>query len=216
MTVYAPDGSPVEAFAALPHGPAPQLLHGALPPNARVLDLGGGAGRIAHALADRGHAVTLVDQCQAMLDHVDAGIEAHLADIEGLDLARRYDGVLLASFLVNTTDPEQRDAFLATCARHVEPTGAVFVQRLDPELVPGAVDAESAEGGVTYSMSDVQHDGSRFEATISFAIDNERWEHRYAGEVLHDEAVAAALGRHGLLVTRYLDAQRTWVEARPA
>src|SRR5688500_20002169 len=102
MTIYAPDGSPVEAFAVLPPGPAPDLLDAVLPPAATVLDLGGGAGRIAHALAAKGHRVTLVDQCQAMLDHVHGGIEQHLADIEELDLGRTFDVVLLASFLVNT------------------------------------------------------------------------------------------------------------------
>jgi 2-polyprenyl-3-methyl-5-hydroxy-6-metoxy-1,4-benzoquinol methylase len=215
-TTYAPDGSPVEAFAVLPAGPAPDLLDGALPPSATVLDLGGGAGRIAHALTAKGHRVTVVDQCQAMLDHVDPALERHLADIEELDLGRTFDAVLLASFLVNTPHVDQRTEFLATCRRHVDARGAVYVQRLDPALVPVAVDAESEADGFVYAMSDVRHDGDRFEATMSFARADERWQHRYEGVVLGDEALHHALAPHGLRITRFLDDQRTWVEIRTA
>lgn len=215
-TAYAPDGSPVGAFAALPAGPAPALVDAALPPAATVLDLGSGAGRIAHALRDLGHRVTCVDQSAEMLEHVDPVLERHLADIEGLDLGATFDAVLLASFLVNTPHEHQRAEFLATCARHVRPGGVLLIQRLDPELVPIAVDAESADGGVTYAMADVTHDGDRFEATMAFTIGDDRWEHRYAGDVLDDAALAAALAPHDLRITRYLDDQRTWVEARPA
>ena len=216
MTTYAPDGSPVEAFVVLPPGPAPDLLDAALPPSATVLDRGGGAGRIAHALTAKGHRVTVVDQCQAMLDHVDDRLERHLADIEELDLGRTFDAVLLASFLVNTPHEHQRDAFLATCRRHVDADGAIYVQRLDPELVPEAVDAESEDEGVTYAMADVRHDGARFEATMSFRIADDEWRHRYEGVVLDDDELTEALAPHHLRITRYLDDQRTWVEIRTA
>ena len=217
MTTYAPDGSPVEAFAVLPPGPAPELLDAVLPPSATVLDLGGGAGRIAHALQTKGHRVTVVDQCQAMLDHVDDGrVERHLADIEELDLGRTFDAVLLASFLVNTPHEHQRDAFLATCERHLTEGGAVYVQRLDPELVPLAVDAESEDEGVTYAMSDVRHDGATFQATMAFRTATDEWQHRYEGVVLDDDELAKALAPHHLRIARYLDDQRTWVEIRTA
>jgi hypothetical protein len=124
--------------------------------------------------------------------------------------------VILASFLVNTTDDDQRRQFLATCARHVAPGGAVYLQRLDPELVPIAIDAESEDAGVVYAMADVKHDGDRFEATMRFDVGDQSWQHRYAGIVLDDQRLEAALAEHRLNVTRYLDDQRTWVEARPA
>jgi SAM-dependent methyltransferase len=218
MTTYAPDGSPVEAFAVLPPGPAPELLDKVLPPAATVLDLGAGAGRIAHALVERGHRVTVVDQSQAMLDHVDPSLERHLADIEELDLGRAFDAVLLASFLINTPHEHQRDEFVATCKRHVAPGGAIYLQRLDPELVPLAIDAESTDGGVTYAMSDVRHDGAAFAATMAFTTngDGNRWEHRYEGVVLDDDEIAKAIAPHHLRITGFLDDQRTWVEIRTA
>lgn len=211
----APDGTPIEAFALLPPGPAPDLLDARLPRSATVLDLGCGAGRIARVLAARGHAVAGVDQSPEMLERVPAGIETHLADIEGLDLGRRFDAVLLASFLVNTPFAEQRAAFLVAAAAHVAAGGAVYLQRLDPTLVPIAIDAESHEDGVVYAMSDVRHVDHRFEATMSFTIGAQRWEHRYAGEVLDDEPLTAALAAAGLGLVSFLDEQRTWVEARP-
>jgi len=216
MTTYAPDGSPVEAFAVLPPGPAPTLLDAVLPPCATVLDLGGGAGRIAHALTAKGHRVTVLDQCQAMLDHVDPKLERILADIEELDLERTFDAVLLSSFLINTPHVHQRTEFLATCRRHIDARGAVYVQRLDPALVPLAVDAESEADGFVYAMADVRHDGDRFEATMSFAKDDDTWQHRYEGVVLDDDALHRALAPHGLSITRFLDVQRTWVEIRIA
>lgn len=216
MTKYAPDGSPVEAFAVLPPGPAPDLIDGVLPPAATVLDLGCGAGRVAHVLRDRGHRITCVDQSPEMLERVDESLERHLADIEGLDLGRTFDAVVLASFLVNTPHLDQRGEFLATCERHVAPGGVVLVQRLDPELVPIAVDAESEDAGFTYAMSEIRHDGPRFGVTMAFSVADDRWEHRYEGVVLDDDELAAALEPHKLTIARFLDDQRTWVEIRLA
>ena len=51
-----------------------------------------------------------------MLAHV-RGADKMCAQIEGLDLRRRFDAVLLASNLLST-NPEQRRAFLDTSLRH--------------------------------------------------------------------------------------------------
>jgi SAM-dependent methyltransferase len=69
-----------------------------------VLELGCGTGRLADALVALGHPTTGVDQSAAMLAHVHRAAPV-LADIEGLDLGRRFDGVVLASHLVNVADP---------------------------------------------------------------------------------------------------------------
>jgi SAM-dependent methyltransferase len=209
---YAADGSPVEAFALLPPGPAPDIIHAAIPPASAILDLGCGAGRIAHRLIERGHTLTCVDQSEAMLAHV-KDAETVLADIEGLDLGRTFAVVLLSSNLVNTPYADQRAAFLETCAHHVAPGGCVLVQRLDPELVPDAIDAESTADGVTYSLKDVEHVGDLFVATVGFTIGDRHWDHRFRGEVLDDDAFQGALGKAGLTVTEYLDGQRTWAKA---
>lgn len=208
----APDGSPVEAFALLPPGPAPEVVDAAIARASTILDLGSGAGRLAHPLVQRGHTLTCVDQSPEMLAHVE-GAETVLADIEGLDLGRTFDVVLLASNLVNTPYVDQRAAFLDACVHHVGAGGCVLVQRLDPELVPDAIDVESTADGVTYSLKDVEHVGNLFVATVGFTIGDRHWDHRFRGEVLDDDALEAALAASGLKVAAYLDGQRTWVKA---
>ena len=57
MNGVAPDGSPVEIYAALPAEPELSRVRSLLAPGARILDLGCGTGRIANPLAADGHAV---------------------------------------------------------------------------------------------------------------------------------------------------------------
>lgn len=204
----APDGSPVEAFALLPPGPAPDLIAQRLAPNSTVLELGCGAGRILKPLADRGHKCTGVDQSAEMLARVPSGIETIEGDIETIDLEWTYDAVILASFLVNTPEVDRRRAYLDCAKAHCH--GEIFVQRLDPELVPEAVDATSEEDGVIYEMRDVEHIGTLFRATMRFTIDGITYEHPYQGEVLDDTAFETTVRSVGLTVKDYLDGQRTW------
>jgi len=209
-TATAPDGSPVDAFAMLPPGPGPELIAARLKPGSTILELGCGAGRLLAPLAARGHKCTGVDQSAAMLAKVPAGIEAIEGDIETIDLEWSYDAVILASFLVNTPDVQRRRAYLDCAKAHAH--GEVFVQRLDPELVPDAVDATSEADGVVYEMRDVQHAGTWFGATMrfTFVATGATYEHRYQGEVLDDAAFAATVRSVGLNVKDYLDGQRTW------
>lgn len=212
--MHAPDGSPVEAFAMLPPGPAPDLIAERLPEASSVLELGCGAGRLLTALARRGHRCTGVDQSPDMLERVPAGIDTVLGDIETIDLDFSFDAVILASFLVNTPDVSLRRAYLDCARAHAH--GEVFVQRLDPELVPEAVDAVSEEDGVVYEMRDVEHAGTLFQATMRFTFrsTNQTYEHRYRGEVLDDIAFETTVRSVGLEVVDYLDGQRTWAVLR--
>ena len=212
----APDGSPVELFALLPPGPVPALISGAVRPGGDILELGCGAGRMSGPLVALGHRVVGVAQSPAMLARAgEHASEVVLADIEALDLGRRFDGVVLASVLVNTPDEARRAAFLATCARHVRPDGVVVVQRLHPVLMPLAVDADSEEDGVVYSMTDVGHDGDLFSATMGFTVGDRHWEHPYRARVLDDGAIDDALTDAGLRLDGWLDEGRTWLAASP-
>ena len=214
---FAPDGSPVELFARLPAGPVPALVSAAVRPGGEILELGCGAGRMTGPLAALGHRVVGVDQSPEMLARArEHAAEAVLADIEGLDLGRRFDAVVLGSFLVNTPDDRQRAAFLDTCARHARADGVVLVQRLHPVLVPLAVDADSEEDGVVYSMSGVAHDGDLFTATMGFTVGDRHWEHAYRARVLDDQAVDEALADAGLRLDGWLDEGRTWLAAVPS
>src|SRR5579862_1586326 len=111
----APDGSPVEVYARLPELAEGEVVASVLPAGASVLELGCGTGRITRQLVRLGYRVTAVDESPEMLAHV-RDAEAVEARIEGLDLGRRFDAVLLASNLLS--DDGARTAFLETCARH--------------------------------------------------------------------------------------------------
>src|SRR5215469_10475132 len=114
----APDGSPVELYARLPELGEGEVLASVVPAGASVLELGCGVGRITRQLVRLGYRVTAVDESAEMLARV-ADAETVQAQIEGLELGRRFDAVLLASNLI-TAEREQRRAFLETCRRHAD------------------------------------------------------------------------------------------------
>jgi len=140
------------------------LLHSALPSGCEVLELGCGAGRITHGLLALGHRVVAVDQSAEMLSHV-RGAETVLGDIETLDLGQTFPGVVLASNLVNAAEPQQREAFLSTCRRHLAPGGTVIVERLDPDWLSSdsaisKLGAISEKGPVRFSLREARVEGS--------------------------------------------------------
>lgn len=207
----APDGSPVALYLRLPAEPEASLVADALAPGAAVLDLGCGVGRLAHALRDRGHAVTAVDNSPEMLAHV-TGCEIVLADIVGLDLGRRFGGVLLASHLVNDA-PERRAAYLRTCRRHLADDGAVVLQRLQPAWAASAMPFISERDGIRCIFSDVRADGSTVGGLITWEFDGTSCGQRFTCVVLDDDALDAALADASLARDRWLDRRHTWVRA---
>jgi 2-polyprenyl-3-methyl-5-hydroxy-6-metoxy-1,4-benzoquinol methylase len=116
----------VELYSLLPTMGEPGIVHAAIPAGAAILELGAGAGRVTHPLLELGHPVVAVDESAEMLARV-RGAETVPARIQELHLGRRFDVVLLASFLVNTPDRELRGRFLAACREHVRDDGCVLV-----------------------------------------------------------------------------------------
>jgi SAM-dependent methyltransferase len=210
----APDGSPVDLYPLLPPGDAPALIHGTLRAGASILELGSGAGRLTHALLELGLPVTAVDQSAAMLANV-RGAETVQADIETLELGRRFDAVLLASYLVNTVDTAQRAAFLDACRRHVSDTGIVLVERLDPRW--SAIDAPSTveRDGVRSTIRDIKHDGALFSAVMEYQVGEQRWMQPFSARLLDDAELIGAVRAAGLTATDWLDRDRSWLSARP-
>ncbi len=76
----APDGCPVAIYRRFPPAGEPEIIHGAVPAGCDVLELGGGAGRITHALTELGHHVGAVDNSPDMLESV-RGTETILATL---------------------------------------------------------------------------------------------------------------------------------------
>lgn len=96
-------GCPVEVYRRLPAGSEPDLIDRELGRPCSILDLGGGTGRIADALIDRGHRVVVVDSSAAMLRQVRRAATV-CSSIEALRPPDRFDAVLLASHLINSPD----------------------------------------------------------------------------------------------------------------
>ncbi len=209
----APDGSPIEVFRRLPPGPAPRYVASAVPPGAALLELGCGAGRLTRALVARGYRVVAVDQSPEMLRHVE-GAEVVCADVDGLDLGRTFDGVVLASYLVN--HPSRGPAYLQTCRRHVAAGGAVVVQRYDPGWAREAAPGEALVGDVRVEVVKATVDGDVLAATVAYAVGGRRWEQEVTARILDDAGIDRVAREAGLAVDRWLDEFRTWARLVPA
>ena len=152
MSDVAPDGSPVQIYAALPTEPELSRVRSLLAPGARILDLGCGTGRIANPLAAEGYAVVAVDNSESMLARV-VGAEIVLADVQTLNLGRQFDVVLALSHLINDPDRSRRSNLLRVCRKHLAEEGVVLVERYRPDWVPS--DSAGASGKVAIRLHDV-------------------------------------------------------------
>jgi SAM-dependent methyltransferase len=211
-----PDGCAVELYVLLQPMGEPEIVHAAVPAGASVLELGAGAGRVTHRLLALGHPVVAVDESAEMLARI-RGADTVRARIEGLDLHRRFDVVLLASFLVNTDDRDVRRRFLATCRRHVRAGGCVLVQRHPLAWFDEATEGEGVAGGVLHRLRDLRRPGpGLLAATVEYQVGNRVWTQAFTAERLDDEALEAALAEAGLAVDAYLTGDGSWVRAVPA
>jgi len=204
----APDGSPVGLYTRLPELGEGEVVSSVVPAGAAVLELGCGAGRITRQLVRRDYRVTAVDESPEMLAHV-SDAETVQAQIEGLELGRRFDAVLLASNLVNA-EPACRRAFLETCRRHAD---LVVVQGLPLAWSPE--DGETTLGDVVSRLHVDRVEGGVVHGRMEYEAAGETWRHSFAMHVFADEAeLGAALAEAGLRLDRRLDAR--WFVAVPA
>jgi SAM-dependent methyltransferase len=212
--VITADGCPVDLYAALPPAGEAEIVAEALPPPGDVLELGAGAGRITRQLLARGYDVTAVDQSSEMLDHI-AGAERVCARIEGLDLGRRFDAVVLASHLINTPDDEQRHAFAAACARHVGGEGVVLIERHPLSWFASAVGTSARLGDIEVELHHVNRpDRRHLSATVTYRLGEREWAHPFVARALDDDEIVSLLAAHRLRIDRYLDEAAGWLCAR--
>jgi SAM-dependent methyltransferase len=211
-----PDGCAVELYALLPPMGEPELVHAAIPAGASILELGAGAGRMTARLVELGHPVVAVDESAEMLAHV-RGAETVRARIQDLRLGRRFDAVLLASFLVNAPDRALRGRFLRACREHVRDDGQVLAQRHPPAWFDQAAEGERTIEGITFRLRDLGRPGpGLLAATAEYQVGERVWTHRFTSERLDDGALAAALAGAGLAVDAYLTGDGSWVRAVPS
>ncbi|MFE9343301.1 class I SAM-dependent methyltransferase [Streptomyces olivaceus] len=210
-----PDGCAVELYARLPAGQEPEIVAGAVPAGAHLLELGCGVGRMTHPLVERGFTVTAVDESAEMLARV-RGARAVRSPIEELDLAERFDAVVLASFLVHSGDADVRRGLLRTCARHVANDGCVLVQREGADYHTNLPRERVDPSGFTVRIlsSDPVGDGVN-SVRAEYEFPDAVWTQTFRARPLTTEAFEAALGEAGLGVERYLTDDGTWARAVP-
>ena len=182
------------------------------PREAEILELGAGAGRITHELIALGHEVVAVDNSSAMLAFI-RGAETVLADMETLDLGRRFPVVVLASNFVNNPDSQSRLPFLECCARHVLPSGQVLLQGYPRDWAPST--EWSQHGGVRFRLRRYELDGPLISGEMEYLVDGEELHHTFQSRLLSDEELDADLATAGLRRNRTLDDRGAWIEAVP-
>jgi hypothetical protein len=145
--------------------------------------------------------VTAVDESAEMLAHV-RDTETIRAQIEGLDLGRRFDAVLLASNLI-TAEPEQRRAFLDTCRRHAD---VAVCEGLPLGWSPE--DGDTVLGEVVSRLHVESVEDGLVRGEMEYESEGETWRHSFEMRVFADEAeLSAALAEAGLRLERWFTAR---------
>ena len=177
-----PDGSPVVLYQRLSPGEEPAIIHGVVAPGAEILELGAGAGRVTHALIALGHRVVAVDESPEMLASI-RGAETVLARIEGLDLGRRFDAIVLASHFINVPDDEERSALLATCERHVSDSGVVLIQHHPADWAETATEGRTERDGIGIALTELHRDPPLVTATMVYEVDGQTFRQPFTARV---------------------------------
>jgi SAM-dependent methyltransferase len=209
----APDGSPVPVYLRLPPMGEPELIAAAIPAGASILELGCGAGRVTRPLVELGFQVTAVDESPEMLTHV-RGATTVLANVESLELRQTFDCVLLGSHFINAPAADSRAALLASCARHVAPTGAVLIETYPAEL-EWVAGHETTIGDVTLRLAEAERTGALVRATMEYAMAGDVWRQPFEALLLTETELREELRRASLRFERWLDDGRGWFVARP-
>ncbi|MFI7387572.1 class I SAM-dependent methyltransferase [Streptomyces sp. NPDC049813] len=211
-----PDGCAVELYSRLPVEREPEIIAGAVPAGASVLELGCGVGRVTHALVERGFRVTAVDESVEMLERV-RGARTVASTIEGLDLGEKFDVVTLGSILVNAGEAGLGRALLDTCRRHVADDGCVLIER-ERDGVHTGLPREHVlpDGAVIRKLSsEPVGDGVR-SVKVEYDFPDAVWTQTYTVRPMTVEVFEQGLAAAGLKVDRYLTEDSSWVRAVPA
>lgn len=204
--VITQDGCAVEVYLKLPYRGELELLAGHLPPQASILEVGCGTGRLTRHLVNAGHSVTAVDNSPDMLRHVPDAANKVCRDIERLDLGRAFDVVLFASHLINVADDSTRRAQLDACRRHLSSRGTLLFQRFDPAWLrtvqPGPF---PSIGDVAIAIARVVRDGNEVHMSIRYATHEAEWMHHFIATILDDADVRLALLEAGFGEMAWID-----------
>ncbi|MEU9604243.1 class I SAM-dependent methyltransferase [Streptomyces sp. NPDC048057] len=211
-----PDGCSVELYERMKAGAEPDIIASAVPERASILELGSGAGRVTHPLIERGFAVTAVDESPEMLERIHGARRTVHSSIEGLELEEEFDVVMLASFLVHTSDPENRQALLRACRSHVKDDGCVLIQREGADWHVNVPRERVDPAGYTVRIVSSEPVGGGVHSVYAeYLFPDATWTQTFLSRPLPEDAFREALADAGLELDAVLTEDGTWVRARP-
>lgn len=119
---------------------------GSLPPGAAVLDIGCGSGEpIAAGLIGRGFALTGIDSSTAMIDLCRErfpSAEWHVGDMRGMELGRRFHGLLAWHSFFHLTGDGQRAMFPRFAAHALPDALLMFTSGPEEGVAVGTFEGE--------------------------------------------------------------------------
>lgn len=214
-----PDGCAVDLYTRLSVGDEPDVIAGAVPAGAHLLELGSGAGRVTRPLLERGFRITAVDESAEMLEKVSAiggRVRTIQSPIEKLDLGERFEVVMLASFLVHNGDVSVRRGMLRACRSHVTDDGCVLIQREGADYHTNLPRERVDPGGYTVRILSAEPVGDGVnEVRAEYVFPDAVWTQTFRSRPLTKEQFEQALEEVGLRVDKYLTEDGIWVRAVP-
>jgi hypothetical protein len=118
---------------------------------------------------------------------------------------------------VNTPADTERQAILATAARHLAADGLLLAECHPPEWFDTAGAAAAATvGTVRIDLVDVRRDGDLLSATVRYASGDGLWTQTFTTRRFDEAALRRELRGAGLSFVRWLRDDRTWFAAQPA
>lgn len=180
-----------------------------------VLELGCGAGQGTHDLLRRGMKVTAVDNSKDMLETVPADASTVWSDIGTLDIADRFDAVILPSRLINHASAEKRHGFVGCGWRHLRQGGWFYIERHDPTwLATAAVGQTGRRDDVEMSVESVSRDRDVISMTLRYATADSTWIHSFQITSLSGDDLDALLSPFGFSRLEWLNESKTWLRAQ--
>ncbi|MET7970138.1 class I SAM-dependent methyltransferase [Micromonospora sp. NPDC005305] len=158
-----------------------RLLDALVAPGARILDAGCGTGRVAAALAARGHTAVGVDADPVLIDAARTdhpGPRFLVGDLAELDLAAQgepepFDAAVVAGNVMAFVAPGTERAVLTDVAAHVRPDGVVVVGFATDRGYPvTGLDADAVAAGLRlehrFATWDLRpwHDDAEFAVSV--------------------------------------------------
>jgi len=205
------DGCSVELYAKTPYSGELDQFKDLFQSGTSVLELGSGAGRLSMQLLQSGCVVTAVDNSGEMLAKLPTSVETVQIDIEELKLNSTFDVVLIASYLINSTDESFRNSLLRVAKKHMSPCTILLIQYHDPLLYINLSKHQDAKNGnIVTKVESLELLGNIVRATISYKIDQSTWSHTFNTQPMSNFELERLFRNHGLRVSSWYEEKFHW------